>query len=71
MVSVPAVTPATVPVDEPTVATAGLLLLHEPPPVLLNKVEVDPTHVLVVPVIAGGFGLTETDAVAIQPVGSV
>ena len=39
---------------------AGEALLHVPPAVALLKVVVDPTHTLVVPVIAAGSGLIVT-----------
>ena len=44
--------PVTMPVDAPTVAIAGLLLLQVPPAVALLKVTVEPAQVLVAPVIA-------------------
>ena len=58
MVAVPALTPVTTPVPAPTVATAVLLLLHEPPPVVLDKIVVAPTHTVSAPVIGAGSGLT-------------
>ena len=60
MVAVPAETPLTTPVEEPTVATPVALLLQVPPEVELANVVVDPTQVEVVPVIAAkiGNGLT-------------
>ena len=51
IVTVPAETPVTTPVDEPTVAIEVLLLLHVPPLVESNKVIVDPTHTEVGPEI--------------------
>ena len=69
MFDVPTVRPETTPDEDPMVATVGALLLHVPPPVALNKFVVNPIQTLVVPVIAGGFGLTVTDAVVAQPVG--
>ncbi len=60
--------PVTVPVEEPMVATAVLLLLHTPPLVALVNVVVKPTHTLIVPPIAAGFGLTVKLVTAIQPV---
>jgi hypothetical protein len=53
MIAEPAETPVTAPVEEPTVATAVLLLLHVPPPVLWLRVVTEPWHTLVVPVIGG------------------
>ena len=51
-------------------ATAGLLLVHEPPTVACVSVVVEPKHTLAVPVI-GDIGLTVTPKVAIQPVANV
>ena len=53
------------------VATAGVALLHVPPAVALLSVVVEPTHTLVVPVMAAGSGLTVTVAVTAHPVGIV
>ena len=66
MVVEPGVTPVTTPVEELTVAAAGLLLLHVPPVVVQARVVVDPTDTLVVPVMAAtvGTGFTVTTAVA-------
>ena len=45
MVTVPAPTPVTAPVDELTVATKLLLLLQVPPPVpLVVSVVIEPAH---------------------------
>lgn len=52
------------------VATAVLLLVHVPPPVLLS-VTGDPMHIVVLPVIADGSGLTVTVVTAVHPVRSV
>lgn len=60
MVHVPAATPVTMPVDDPMVAMAGLLLLHVPPVVASVKVDVPPTVVVVVPVMTAGMGFTVT-----------
>ena len=54
IVSIPGDIPITMPDAEPTVAIAGLLLLHVPPPGELLKVMVLPTHTEVGPVIAEG-----------------
>jgi hypothetical protein len=67
---VPALTPVTIPEEEPIVAIEGLPLLHVPPPVPV-KIIVDPTHTLPGPVIAPGMGLTVTTAVVKQPVASI
>ncbi len=58
MVVVPGVTPYTIPVVWSIVATARLLLLHVPPPVLLPSGVVLPVHTDVLPVIAPGSGVT-------------
>ena len=65
IVSVPAVTPLTIPV-EPTVAVA-LLLLHVPPPIPSVNMIDELTHTLAAPVIlpAFGSGLTTIDLIAI------
>ena len=69
IVEVPAEIPVTTPVVEPMVATPVALLDHVPPEVVLVKEVVKPTHTLVVPAIAAGFGLTVKLVTAIQPVG--
>jgi hypothetical protein len=72
IIAVPTVTPVTIPVDEPMVATDVLLLLHVPPPVALDNVVVAPTQTDNVPVIAAGNEFTVTTLVAAHPVtGSV
>ena len=58
--------PATIPDDEPTVATAALLVLQVPLGVTSFKVVVAPTHTPSVPVIAAGNGFTVTEAVVRQ-----
>jgi hypothetical protein len=60
--------PLTIPLDEPTVAIAILLLLQVPPGVASDKVVVCPTHTLGVPVIGVGGVTTFTVVVATQPV---
>ena len=69
IVAVPdAPVPVTRPVDEPTLAVPGALLLHTPPGVAsLNEV-VKPEQTASVPRIADGNGFTVTSAVIIQPV---
>jgi hypothetical protein len=66
---VPASTPPTIPVEEPTVALAVVLLVHVPPVVELKSVVVPPAHTLSVPPIAAGRGFTVIDVVLWQPVG--
>ena len=64
IVAVPAVTPATAPVIEFTVATAALDVVHTPPDVVLVKIVAEPIHAFVVPAIAASVGnaFTVTDA---------
>ncbi len=63
--------PFTIPVDDDTVATNVVPLVHTPPEVVLARVVVEASHTLIVPVIAAtvGNGLTVTTAVTavIQP----
>lgn len=58
MVAVPAVTPVTIPVPEPAVATPVLPLVHVPPAVVPISVVDEPAHMLIVPVIGPGTALT-------------
>jgi hypothetical protein len=58
MSAVPAATPITTPVPEPTVATPVLPLLQVPPLALLLNVVVLPMHTDAVPVIVAGTGFT-------------
>jgi hypothetical protein len=67
MTEVPAATPHAVPVELPMVATAVLLLLHVPPAVASLRVVQVPAHMVVVPMIAAGNGLTVATIVAVQP----
>ena len=64
----PAPFPVTIPVAEPTVAIAELLLLQLPLPDMSLNVVVYPGHKSVAPVIAAGDGLTVTIVVLEQPV---
>lgn len=59
--------PVTIPVDEPTVAMAGLPVLHEPPVVAMLKVVAPPTQMWLTPVIDGGAGFTVMPLVMRQP----
>jgi hypothetical protein len=59
MRDVPAVTPVTMPVAEPT-ETFALLLLHVPPDTALLNVVLEPTHVFNVPVMDDGTDVTVT-----------
>jgi len=58
MIAVPAATPVTTPVLDPTDPIAVLLLLHVPPGVVELKTVVNPVQTVAVPVIAAGSGLT-------------
>ena len=71
MFAMPADTPVTIPVTEPTVPILVGLLLQVPPVVASLKGVVAPAQTLVIPVGAGGPGLTVSVRVAVQPVGSV
>ena len=70
MVEVPPATPVAMPVEDPMVAIAVLVLLHVPPALLLSTVG-SPTQTDAVPPIAAGIAFTLTVLVAKQPVGSV
>lgn len=70
IVDVPDNNPATVPDDDPTVATEVELLLQEPPPASLNVV-FEPTHNDPDPEMDAGNGLTVVVTKVMQPVGSV
>ena len=62
--------PASIPVTTPVVdivATAVLLLVHAPPPVVLLKVMLCPRHTVDEPVIVTGKPLTVTADVTVQP----
>jgi len=58
MIAVPAATPVTIPVEDPIVLTAILLLAHVPPEVASVKEEVSPIHTALPPEIVTGIGLT-------------
>ena len=66
IVVVPEVTPVTIPVDEPTVATPVALLVHDPPPVLLVNVIVEPGHTVPGPTIGPAADMTLTVVVTRQ-----
>ena len=68
MVVPPFTIAVTMPVSEPTVATAVLLLLHVPPAVVSVNVVVDPAQTLVDPEIAAGDVLMVMVVVVMQPV---
>ncbi len=61
---VPAATPDTTPLPEPTVDTDVVPLLHVPPAVALLSVVVSPAQTLFVPDMEAGKGLTVIGVVA-------
>lgn len=65
---VPADTPVMMPEDEPMATIAVLPLAHVPPVTELLNVVVEPIQVAIVPVIAGGGGMTVTMPVTVHPV---
>lgn len=67
ILALPVAIPLTTPVEEPTVATDVVPLLHVPPPVALLRVVEPPTHSSAVPVFAPGAALTVTVATLRQP----
>ena len=67
----PADTPVTMPLVEPTIAKAVLLLAQIPPDVVLANGVDEPVHTLDAPVIAAGNGFTVSTPVIKQPVGNV
>lgn len=68
---VPVAMPETTPEEEPTLASEVLLLVHVPPGKASPKAVVEPTHTLVVPVIADGVWLTVIVFVDVHPAISV
>ena len=60
MVTVPNDNPETIPVDEPMLATNGLLLVQEPPDMPSVKVVVVPKQTVEEPEIAAGAVTTVT-----------
>ncbi len=66
MVAAPSLTPVTIPVVDPTVATAVLLLLHVPPGVASAKAALVPTQTTLAPDI-GCMALTVTTTLVLQP----
>jgi hypothetical protein len=65
---VPELTPLTIPLPDPMVATDVLLLLHVPPDVVLVNDIVLPAQTLPAPEIEPGEGITVIAVKAIQPV---
>lgn len=68
MIALPGPAPVTTPVDKPTVATPGDILLHVPPGVASDNVVVVPWQIILIPVI-GDIGFTVRVVVAMQPEG--
>ena len=64
---VPGDAPVTTPVEEMTVATVVLPLLHMQPIAVLPSVVWAPTHICAVPLIADGAVFTFTVIVTVQP----
>lgn len=60
-------TPVTIPVLDPTVATAVLLLLQLPPGTASDNNVVEPKQATNMPVIVPGVAVTVTTTVATQP----
>jgi len=69
-IEVPVLMPDTIP-EASIVAIDKFVLLHVPPPVVVDSVAVPPTHALPEPVIAPGSACTVSTVEAIQPVGSI
>lgn len=67
MVGTPAAMPVITPVLASTVPRAVLLLLHEPPEIVLVNVVCEPAQTEVAPAITSGSGLTVTSVMALQP----
>ena len=59
------------PVEESIEATAGVLLLHMPPDVVLLSAKGTPIHIYVPPVMAAGNGFTVTEVATEHPEGMV
>lgn len=64
---VPVAIPVTIPVEDPTVATPGVLLVHVPPGVACDSVVVEPTQVVSEPVIGPGVVTTFTVVIVAHP----
>ena len=55
MIAVPVLTAATIPLEDPTVATPALPLVHEPPAGVELSVVVPPGHKATIPEIGVGL----------------
>jgi hypothetical protein len=71
ILAVPVATPVAIPVDNPIVAFVVLLLLHVPPVVESERVDVFPTHSIRLPPIAATPAFTVTTLVTEQPAADV
>jgi hypothetical protein len=60
IVAEPTATPVTSPVEASTEAVPEALVLHVPPPVASVNVKVEPTHIVLVPLIAATDGKPST-----------
>lgn len=67
IVAVPAETPVTTPVPEPTVAIPVAEELHVPPDVPSLSVVVEPAHIAALPVMDAGNAFTVTVVLAVHP----
>jgi len=65
MVAVPNARPVTIPV-EPTLAVAGALLVHRPPPASDNAFG-EPRHISFDPAIGAGEEITDNVVALVQP----
>ncbi len=65
--ALPPETPATIPVDEPTVATATLLLLHVPPLHIWLSGVIEPSHTVAAPDMRNGVEPNTIVVVAEHP----
>jgi hypothetical protein len=71
IVTLPAATPVTTPVEEPTIALVTALLVHTPPPMESVNVVESLVHTVDAPLIVLGAPLTVIVFVVSQPVSKV
>ena len=67
MTATPGATPETRPLEEPTDAADGLLLVHMPPAGVLVSIDEPPTHSEGLPDMGEGPAVTVTTVVVAQP----
>ena len=67
IVAVPEPIPLTVPLADPTVTTAVLLLVHVPPPASLSVI-LEPVQIALLPLIVPAVDITVIDLATPQPV---